>query len=51
MSDVLQHPWIVNKNQSIALERRKSGDSSAAQFKAFSMTEEVLKAIEDAKNQ
>ena len=40
LSEVLQHPWIVNKSDKIALERRKSGDSSAAKFKAFAMTED-----------
>mmetsp|Transcript_28666 Transcript_28666/g.25373 ORF Transcript_28666/g.25373 Transcript_28666/m.25373 type:complete len:155 (+) Transcript_28666:267-731(+) len=36
LEDVLQHPWIVKKNGKIAAQRRKSGDSIAAQFKAFS---------------
>jgi len=46
---VLQHPWILKKSNKIALVRRKSGDSNAEQFKAFTMTEEVLKASEEAK--
>lgn len=51
LEDVLQHPWILKKSKQIALVRRKSGDSSAEQFKAFAMTEEVLKATEEAKQQ
>lgn len=50
LADVLQHPWIVKKSKQIAMVRRKSGDASAAeQFKAFAMTEEVMKAAEDAR--
>ncbi|CAI2385119.1 unnamed protein product [Moneuplotes crassus] len=40
LSSVLQHPWILNKSEKIALQRRNSGDSSAAKFKAFAMTED-----------
>ena len=46
LSEVLQHPWIVKKSKNIAMQRRKSGDSSAAQFKAFAMTEEVQKTVD-----
>lgn len=50
LEDVLQHPWIVKKSKAIAGARRKSGDSLSQQFKAFAMTEEVMKAVEDANN-
>lgn len=44
LEEVLQHPWIVKKSKSIAGARRKSGDASAAEvFKAFTMTEDLLK--------
>lgn len=50
LEEVLQHPWITKKSKSIAGARKKSGDSSAAeQFKAFAMTEELQKEIEEAK--
>lgn len=50
LEDVLQHPWILKNKAKIALERRKSGDSSAKQFKAFAMTEELLKQGQDTEN-
>jgi Ca2+-binding EF-hand superfamily protein/RIO-like serine/threonine protein kinase len=50
LEEVLQHPWILKKSKSIASQRKKSGDSAAAdKFKAFAMTEEVQKEIEDSK--
>jgi hypothetical protein len=48
LEDVLQHPWILQKNDKIAMERRKSGDSSANQFKAFAMTEEFMKQNQES---
>jgi serine/threonine protein kinase len=50
LEDVLQHPWILKNKSKIALERRNSGDSSAKQFKAFAMTEELLKETKDEQN-
>jgi len=42
LEEVLQHPWIVKKNKALAGARRKSGDSTADQFKAFAGTDESL---------
>lgn len=49
LESVLQHPWLLKKSKQIAMARRKSGDSNAEQFKAFTMTEDVLKAAEESK--
>lgn len=47
LEEVLQHPWILKSSKSLALSRRKSGDSTADQFKAFAMTENEMKEEED----
>lgn len=39
LEEVLQHPWILKKSQSLLMARKKSSEiTSAEQFKAFTQT-------------